>query len=331
MNSKISVVLPVYNVKDYIEEALTSLLEQTVKPFEIILVNDGSTDGTLQLLESKYSSEPIIKIHTQRNMGVGAAREKGLNLVRGDFVFFCDPDDFVRPDLFERFQDAVDNDPGLELFYFSRCTFVESHGERTFSRRNTATTRSGEFPTGKDLLRDLIMSGRYNASTWQYIFKREVCDRFQVRFGGRAHEDHCFSMSIYMNATHSFATTDNMYFQRVRKGSLTQSVKDAGFVHGGYYAYLDTLAVFKAKVHEMDGGRQAILNFMERNISATVVKCLKNNVPLPKDFYKVIRRNARECGVLFNARMAIAAPEVFFALKKVRFTLRRASRKYRGR
>ena len=90
---KITVILPTYNVESYIAETLDSLINQLVPLYEIIVVNDGSTDGTLTLLESNYAKRQELKIITQDNQGVGASRRNGPVLATGDYFFFCDPDD----------------------------------------------------------------------------------------------------------------------------------------------------------------------------------------------------------------------------------------------
>ncbi|MGC1332307.1 hypothetical protein, partial [Pseudomonas sp.] len=187
---------------------------------------------------------------------------------------------------------------------------------------HTASTRGGWFENGKGLLQDLILAERYNASTWQYIFKKSLCKKFAVRFSGRAHEDHWFSMNVYLYSGKTFSVQDNLYFQRERKGSLTQSAKDAAYVLGGYDAYRETLGALKAHVNGFIRGKDVALAFMERNVSATVVKCLKNNVRLPDHFFRLTRADASECGAAVHGRIPVLLPELFFFFKKVRFSVR---------
>ena len=92
---KISVIVPVYNVASYVGECLSSLVHQTFHDFEIIAVNDGSTDGSLAVLREFESSYPFVRVLDQPNSGVSAARMAGLSLARGEFVAFVDSDDYV--------------------------------------------------------------------------------------------------------------------------------------------------------------------------------------------------------------------------------------------
>jgi len=319
---KISVVIPTYNVEPYIKETLKSLLNQKKSPFEIVIINDGSTDGTLELLNNHFGHRSELKIHTQANQGVGAARTKGLELATGDYIFFCDPDDVVADNLFETFCSQIAANPDLELFYFSKRSFIESPHGREFLRRNTAATRNGAFDHGRELLQDLILSQKYNASTWQYIFKKTVADRFEARFEGRAHEDHLFSMNIYLHSKKTYATPQDCYFQRVRIGSLTQSKKDESYVLESYDAYQQTLGALKLHIHQFSDSKSVALNFMERNVSALITKCIKYNIKLPNRINTSSRKDARDCNIIWHGRSALIFPSIVFWLKMSKYNLR---------
>lgn len=94
MDAKISVIIPVYNKEQYIRECLDSIINQTIKDIEIIAVNDGSTDGSLSILEEYANMHNNIVIFTQENQGAGAARNKGIRHARGKYLIFIDPDDY---------------------------------------------------------------------------------------------------------------------------------------------------------------------------------------------------------------------------------------------
>ncbi|WP_445178641.1 glycosyltransferase family 2 protein [Pseudomonas sp. McL0111] len=327
---KISVVIPTYNVESYIAETLDSLLNQPVALHEIILINDGSTDGTLAVLEAGYANRAEVKVVTQQNQGVGAARRNGLAMASGDYVFFCDPDDVVSPQIFTTLVEQVEANPALELFYFSKRSYVEVDGERKLLRRNTAASRSGWFDAGRDLLQDLILSGKYHAATWQYIFKRSVCERFAVRLEGRAHEDHVFSMNIYLHSQGTFAVAQDYYFQRVRQGSLTQSHKDVEYVLGSYAAYRDTLDALKKHIGKFGAGRTVALNFMERNVDALITKCIKYGVELPQQMTSMTRQDSRDCGVHVHPRWTLLFPRVAYGVRKLRFSLKQLRKNHRA-
>lgn len=322
MIPKISVVLPTYNVEAFIEEALDSLFNQPIPLFEVIVLNDGSTDATLGILQRRYAHRPELKIVTQSNQGVGAAREHGLALVTGDYVFFCDPDDYVGPDLFPAFVEQYKADPALELFYFSKRSFVDASDGRALQRRNTAASRDGWFEAGHALLEDLILSGKYHAAMWQYIFRRSVCSRFDVKLAGRAHEDHAFSMNIYLHSQATYATSTDHYFYRERLGSLTQSHKNVAYVMDSYAAYRDTLAVLKPHVSTLMKGRAVALKFMERNVSALINKCVKYSVSMPEGINRLTWRDLRDCRIRLHSRWPVLLPRAVYLSRLLRARLR---------
>ena len=96
--TKISAILPVYNVEQYIKDCLDSIINQTMDDIEIICVNDGSLDNSLQVLEEYAQKDARIKIISQENQGQGIARNNGLKIANGEYITFIDPDDWVDVD-----------------------------------------------------------------------------------------------------------------------------------------------------------------------------------------------------------------------------------------
>ena len=103
----ISIIVPVYNVEEYIEQALDSLINQTYKNIEIIIIDDGSTDNSAIICE-RYAEEDkrIVVIHTANN-GVAIARNLGINLAKGEYIGFVDPDDYINLEMFEKLYGAL--------------------------------------------------------------------------------------------------------------------------------------------------------------------------------------------------------------------------------
>lgn len=103
----ISVIIPIYNVEDYLEESLNSVLNQSFKDFEVICVNDGSTDGSLKILNKFKEKDVRIKIINQKNLGNGGARNTGLKHAIGEYVYFFDADDILLPNALEMMYDNI--------------------------------------------------------------------------------------------------------------------------------------------------------------------------------------------------------------------------------
>ena len=99
---KISVIIPVYNCEDYIEESVNSILNQTFKDIEVICIDDGSSDSSLNILNKIGDNDSRLKVHTQENQGSSVARNNALKLVSGDYVYFFDADDYLVEDGLEK-------------------------------------------------------------------------------------------------------------------------------------------------------------------------------------------------------------------------------------
>ena len=124
MQPKLSVIIASYNHQDYIAETLRSLEEQTFEGFEIIIVDDGSTDKTVEVAESAQSRA---QIHTQENQGVVAARNRGVELAKGRYICFVDSDDVVLPERFAKQVALLDGDSELGLV-FADALIIDSKG-----------------------------------------------------------------------------------------------------------------------------------------------------------------------------------------------------------
>ena len=108
-NIKVSVIVPVFNVESYLNESLDSILNQTLKDIEIICINDGSTDNSLDILETYSKKDKRIKIISKENEGQGVARNVGLDNAQGEYISFVDSDDFIKRDMLEKLYNKAEN------------------------------------------------------------------------------------------------------------------------------------------------------------------------------------------------------------------------------
>ena len=116
---KISVIVPVYNCENYIEESIRSILNQSFKDIEVICIDDGSTDDSLNILKELSMQDARLKVYTQENQGVSVARNNALEKVSGDYIYFFDADDYAVEDCLEKaYSNAVNNDSDMVIFYY---------------------------------------------------------------------------------------------------------------------------------------------------------------------------------------------------------------------
>lgn len=132
MNStdiKVTVIMPIYNAHDYLRPAMDSVIDQTLKEIEIICIDDGSTDRSLDIIKEYQKSDERIRIVTENNAGPGAARNKGIVRARGEYIIFLDADDFYEPTLLERLYETAKRDDldiavvGFDIYNNRRARF----------------------------------------------------------------------------------------------------------------------------------------------------------------------------------------------------------------
>lgn len=173
---KISVIIPVYNAEKFLKNCLDSLKIQTYKNLEFILIDDGSTDGSAEICKSFCLEDSrFIYVH-QDNSGVSAARNKGISLASGEYIGFCDSDDWVEPDMYESLHKLItDNNVDMACCAF----FVEKQG-------NSNKPEDDEKPIVadvQDVLLDIIFDGTRvgGVELWTKLFKREILSGIKFR------------------------------------------------------------------------------------------------------------------------------------------------------
>lgn len=232
---KLSVIIPAYNVENYIVECIDSLLVQIPAPNELIIINDGSTDNTLALVEGKYHDVSNVHIFTVTNGGLGQARDYGIARASGEFVFCCDPDDVLAPGFFNELNKVSDEHPQLEMFCFNSVMFDDDAEARTQPK---LTHQSWGLMPAKQVFTSLLETETYTSATWNYALKREVIQRNGMKYSRRLHEDHIFTVEAFLRSGLAFVSKHVYYKQRIRSGSLTNSVRDDRFYRQRYDAFL---------------------------------------------------------------------------------------------
>ena len=121
----ISVIMPCYNIEKYVEETLKSVLNQSFKDYEIICLNDGSTDGTLQILNRYQELYSNIRVISNENHGVAYERNIGIQSSKGKYIYYMDSDDLIKENCLETLYNYAEND-NLDVVYFEADSFYET-------------------------------------------------------------------------------------------------------------------------------------------------------------------------------------------------------------
>ena len=230
---KLSVVIPTYNVEDYIKEAVDSVLRQTAPVHEIIIVDDGSTDRSGQLVDQLYGDVPNVRILHTRNCGLGEARNNGVAVATGDFIYYLDSDDVLVPDFVQYFYDVHSRHPEIDLFCFSTFSFtgpVENAANSVVARYNLG--REGPFPSGEDAFNALCRRQRFYAMAWMYVHRRSVSRDNGIKFLPILHEDVEYTPRLFMKAGLTYLSTRDFYLWRIRQNSISFSKRTERYVFG---------------------------------------------------------------------------------------------------
>ncbi|PKH20160.1 capsular biosynthesis protein [Enterobacterales bacterium CwR94] len=223
----LAVIIPVYNVLDYVQEAVDSILNQSQLPAEVIIVNDGSTDGSGDLVEKLYGQHPRVKIVHTPNGGLGEARNVGTRVATADFIYYFDSDDISVNGLIAAFNTAWQKSTDLDIYAFSADSFNDplTHKADGVQHKLMSYRREMEtvFSSGEEAFNVFCRRGNFIPNAWLYIYRRDVQVNNQLWFLPIIHEDEEFTPRLFFAAKKVVVTNEIFFRRRVRMGSIMQS------------------------------------------------------------------------------------------------------------
>ncbi len=212
-----SFIVPVYNVEKYLEKCLDSLLAQTCKDFEIIVVNDGSPDNSQSIIDAYSEKYPdIIKGYIKENGGLSDARNFGVERASGDYIAFVDSDDYVAADMLEKLKELIGEDkPDVVGFDF---VDVDENGEVL----NITTKPEIRNLSGEDAIIALMEHKQMFETAWGYVYLREYWLKMGFAYmKGIYHEDYALTPNVILRAGKVSTLRHNVYYYLIRQGSIT--------------------------------------------------------------------------------------------------------------
>lgn len=236
MAAKVSVIVPVYQAKAYLGRCMDTLLQQTLSDLEIILVDDGSDDGSASLCDVFAEQDPRVRVVHQKNQGPGRARNAGLEVAGGKYVGFVDADDYVRPEMYERLYEAAEA-YHADLVMSGVChvngiMFDHAGGEETKETFTEPIVFEGE----KDMealtlgivgaLPDEPEDSRYGYSIWKNLYRRELLGAGKVQFPDQrltAFEDLLFLIDLIPHCRRAVGVPEAYYCYCRNAGSVSKS------------------------------------------------------------------------------------------------------------
>ena len=268
---KISVIVPVYNVAQYLSRSLDSIVNQTYSNLEIILVNDGSSDNSGQICDDYAAKDSRIKVIHQPNQGPGAARNIGFETATAEWITCIDSDDFISPDCIERVVDAQINNPQADMIIWGIKGFTEENGVLNMF---SLPYFDKNISPGNNIITNRLKT-KIPVGPCDKLYRASIIKEHNLRFPvGIVHEDNVFCWHYFSYCKTLYYIPDKMYFYRQeRYGSITHNTFDGHEKHTR-----DSLL-----------GSKLIYDFWEKN------GMLEDNIKLfPKIFSGMLKKSARK-------------------------------------
>jgi licD3 protein len=238
MQEKISIIVPVYNVENYLERCVESILKQTYTNFELLLINDGSTDQSGELCDQLVSKNGNIKVFHLKNAGVSNARNVGIQNSTGEWITFVDSDDFITNDYLETLISAVDGDDSIG-FSIARLHHIKN-GQIT--ELPVFSGKEEKWST-EQTMRELLTTSKTSFFPVAKLFRREIISDFTFNTDYHLAEDALFLTEVLLKTKCTSIFIDKpIYYYDHRQGSATTSVNTHVF---------DTIEVYKIIVSEV--------------------------------------------------------------------------------
>ena len=212
----LSVIIPVYNVQDYIGECFESIIMQNTDCMEVICIDDGSTDDSGKICDEYAKKNANIIVVHQENKGVAAARNLGLKLASGEYIAWIDPDDYISENWFEIISVKLEN--SIDIVFFD-YTLV-----RNKKRIENKFASVSQYISKDFFLEALVLDQVLQSQLWQKVFKKELFEDIVFPENVICMEDYAVLHKIVLKTENIYYISESLYFYRLREKSLVNTV-----------------------------------------------------------------------------------------------------------
>lgn len=216
---KLSIIVPVYQVEAHIDECITSILDQTFRDFELILVDDGSLDRCPAICDVYAQKDSRIRVIHQKNQGLSAARNTGLQAARGDYIGFVDSDDFIEASMYEKLLDNLER----EKADISVCGRYKVWGDKKIQEQKSNVYKVMDSAQALALMNTNVL-GYFDVAAWDKIYKRSCFKGIEFP-EGKLCEDWFVMYKLFFNAHRIVYDSIPLYNYRQRTDSITHGKK----------------------------------------------------------------------------------------------------------
>lgn len=284
-NIKISIIVPVYNVENYIKNTLDSILNQTLKDIEIIAINDGSTDNTKNILDSYSKKFDRIKVIHQENKGVSATRNKGILYAKGEYIGFVDADDLIDCNMYETlYKKATFNNADIAI-----CGFIEEDlkgnvfREYSYKYSNKILIDNDIRKSFKESL-DTELSPLGGASICNKIFKRKLLtdNKILIDESITVGEDFCLNIHCFDKAKSVVGVDEKFYhYMKINPNSIMTKMDDTKF-----YKFIEGRKAIIKTLNDFDFDSEEYLRFENGRNFANLIQIADYKIKQSNDMKK---------------------------------------------
>lgn len=211
----ISIIIPVYNTEKYLERCLNSLIQQTVKKIEIILVDDGSTDSSGNICDNYAKNHENIKVIHQMNRGQAAARNEGLKIAGGKYIGFVDSDDWIKYDMYETMLEVIEN----ENCDVVECDYIQTDKFSQTTEVVADTEQKKKIFSGDEILREHLLGTCFKSVIWNKLYRKDIINCFFIE--NKHLEDIFWLYPVLANCKKGAHIYKKIYFYFQRSDSLS--------------------------------------------------------------------------------------------------------------
>ena len=278
ISATISIIIPVYNVENYVSETLDSVKNQTSLPDEVIVINDGSTDNSFNIIKN-YSDLKCFKIFETKNQGLGPTRNYGISLAKSDYIYFLDSDDIIENNFIYEMRKLINQYKNPDIILFSGKTFT--HKKEIDNKINLKFTIEGQFFKGDKLLTKMVQKKETLPQSSRYLTKKELWTTNNLTYPNGIAEDESLFFPLIALSNNTVVNKKAYYRYRVnRPGSITADSVKPIHVEDYLNRMLSTLSFIKLNHDLIKYDYSAWCYNLERKSLKYINLCLKKKIQI---------------------------------------------------
>lgn len=299
---ELSIIVPIYNMEKFLNRCIESILGQRFKEFELILINDGSTDKSGEICRYYAAQDTRIKVIEQKNSGVSGARNKGLEVANGNYIGFVDPDDYVDKEMYDILMKCA-RQKNMDIII---CDY---------RLLNICENRNEEYEDiimnrGK-AIKELLLGKKYSGFVWNKLYKRSLFNNTNFDVNVKIYEDLLINYELFIKANRIFYTSKKMYFYCYRKNSLSHENFSNKNIIG-----IDALKKLHYRVRKdyPEFSSITLYKWISRLIRGMVKLLLNRNIKERGIQFLLLQRDLRENFFDFQKNMYASYQEKFLSV-----------------